>query len=122
MESNFINPEFKGAQPIACIRGPRETRDGDFSGQEILDEIAASRPDVGIVTVAPEVDGVLDLLPEPPAEDAELSAWVERQLSERAAARARRDFAAADAIRKALDGKGIVLEDTAAGTRWKRAR
>lgn len=64
MESNFINPEFKGAQPIACIRGPRETRDGDFSGQEILDEIAASRPDVGIVTVAPEVDGVLDLIPE----------------------------------------------------------
>jgi N-acetylglucosamine-6-phosphate deacetylase len=64
MESNFINPEFKGAQPLACIRGPRETREGDFSGQEILDEIAVSRPDVGIVTLAPEVDGVLELIPE----------------------------------------------------------
>jgi N-acetylglucosamine-6-phosphate deacetylase len=64
MESNFINPEFKGAQPLACIRAPRENREGDFSGQEILDEIAASRPDVGIVTLAPEVDGVLELIPE----------------------------------------------------------
>jgi N-acetylglucosamine-6-phosphate deacetylase len=64
LESNFINPDFKGAQPLACIRTPRETRDGDFSGQEILDEIAASRPDVGIVTVAPEMDGVLELIPE----------------------------------------------------------
>jgi N-acetylglucosamine-6-phosphate deacetylase len=64
MESNFINPDFKGAQPLACIRGPRETREGDFSGGEILDEIAASRPDVGIVTLAPEVDGVLELIPE----------------------------------------------------------
>jgi len=64
LESNFINPEFKGAQPLACIRAPREAREGDFSGQEILDEIAASRPDVGIVTLAPEVDGVLELIPE----------------------------------------------------------
>ncbi|HEY0876498.1 MAG TPA: N-acetylglucosamine-6-phosphate deacetylase [Vicinamibacterales bacterium] len=64
MESNFISPDFKGAQPLACIRKPRETRVGEFSGQEILDEIAASRPDVGIVTVAPEVDGVPELISE----------------------------------------------------------
>lgn len=64
LESNFINPEFKGAQPQQCIRRPHETPEGDFSGPEILDEIAAARPDVGIVTVAPEIDGVLDLIPE----------------------------------------------------------
>lgn len=63
LESNFINSEFKGAQPERCIRAPRETREGDFSGQEILDVIAAARADVGIVTVAPEIDGVLDLIP-----------------------------------------------------------
>ncbi len=32
------------------------------SGAEILEEIAAARPDVGIVTVAPELDGALDLI------------------------------------------------------------
>lgn len=64
LESNFINPDFKGAQPLTCIRRPADAPDGDFSGREILDEIAASRPDVGIITMAPEIDGVLELIPE----------------------------------------------------------
>jgi N-acetylglucosamine-6-phosphate deacetylase len=64
LESNFINPEFKGAQPLTCIRAPGEAPDGGFSGRDILDEIAAARPDVGIVTVAPEIDGVLELISE----------------------------------------------------------
>ena len=37
-------------------------REGEFTGAEILEEIAAARPDVGIVTVAPELDGGLDLI------------------------------------------------------------
>jgi cysteinyl-tRNA synthetase len=40
----------------------------------------------------------------------------------RKAARARRDFAAADQIRKALEEKGIVVEDTPQGARWKKLR
>ena len=63
LESNFINPDFKGAQPDACIRRPHQVADGDFSGQDILDEIARAAPDVGIITVAPEIDGVLELIP-----------------------------------------------------------
>ena len=62
LESNFINSDFKGAQPEDCIRAPREARAGDFTGPDILAEIAAARADVGIVTVAPEIDGVLDLI------------------------------------------------------------
>jgi cysteinyl-tRNA synthetase len=47
--------------------------------------------------------------------------WVEGLVAEREAARKRRDFARADAIRVELAGKGIVVEDTTAGPRWKKA-
>ena len=41
---------------------------------------------------------------------------VEKLVAERDAARKRRDFAASDAIRKRLDGAGILLEDRKDGT------
>jgi cysteinyl-tRNA synthetase len=47
-------------------------------------------------------------------------AEIEQLMAARRAARARRDFAEADRIRKDLEARGILLEDTAAGTRWKR--
>jgi N-acetylglucosamine-6-phosphate deacetylase len=63
LESNFINPEYKGAQPLTCLRLPRgASPDGEFTGDEILTVIAADRASVGIVTVAPELDGALDLI------------------------------------------------------------
>ncbi len=68
------------------------------------------------------VNGVLDIVPEPAEVDDALGAWVEERLAARREARARRDFAAADAIRGELDGKGIAIEDTPQGTRWKKVR
>jgi N-acetylglucosamine-6-phosphate deacetylase len=73
LESNFINPEYKGAQPQSCLRLPRQdsARRSDeakaagaatWTGADILAEIASARPDVGIVTLAPELDGALDLI------------------------------------------------------------
>jgi cysteinyl-tRNA synthetase len=47
-------------------------------------------------------------------------AAIERQIAERNAARRRGDFASADNIRNALLSAGVILEDTKAGTRWKR--
>jgi N-acetylglucosamine-6-phosphate deacetylase len=66
LESNFISPDYKGAQPLECLRTPAasgsDRGQGSWTGDDILREIAAARPDVGIVTVAPEIDGVLDLI------------------------------------------------------------
>ena len=45
---------------------------------------------------------------------------IERLIEERHAARRRRDFAAADRVRDELAARGVLLEDSSAGTRWKR--
>ena len=48
--------------------------------------------------------------------DAQIDALVE----ERTQAKKTRNFARADAIRKELGDKGIILEDSKDGVRWKR--
>ena len=68
------------------------------------------------------IDGVLDVVPERAAADAGLASWVEERLEARRAARGRRDFAAADGIRAELEGRGVQIEDTPGGTRWRVAR
>ncbi len=45
---------------------------------------------------------------------------IERLIAERDEARASKDFARADEIREQLLAQGIVLEDSATGTRWRR--
>jgi cysteinyl-tRNA synthetase len=48
-------------------------------------------------------------------------AEIERLIEQRAAAKKARDFAAADAIRRDLAERGIVLQDSAQGTTWVKA-
>jgi len=73
LESNFINPDYKGAQPIGCLRTPssalsvgrddeRSSAGEDFSGADILRVIEAAGPDVGIVTLAPELSDAMTLI------------------------------------------------------------
>jgi cysteinyl-tRNA synthetase len=46
---------------------------------------------------------------------------IEALIEERIAARKARNFARSDEIRDMLKEKGVILEDTPQGTRWKRA-
>ena len=68
LESNFISPEFNGAQPLSCLRSPvaqvapAATVAAAFSANDILRVIAMHRASVGIVTLAPELPGGMELV------------------------------------------------------------
>jgi cysteinyl-tRNA synthetase len=68
------------------------------------------------------INAVLDLAPDREIQDPELAEWVEARIRARREARARRDFVEADRIRTELSERGIAVEDTAGGTKWKRVR
>jgi len=72
LESNFINPDWNGAQPRRCLRLPPRGREkpgetgeekgGAYSAGDILAVIAQHRKAAGIITLAPELPGGLDLV------------------------------------------------------------
>jgi cysteinyl-tRNA synthetase len=71
----------------------------------------------GLLDAIKHVDSVLDLLPAP---EAALDADIEKLIEARNAARANRDFKESDRLRDQLLEMGIILEDGAGGTRWRR--
>ncbi|HEX7048625.1 MAG TPA: cysteine--tRNA ligase [Longimicrobiales bacterium] len=94
-------------------------------GNAALDRAAAfAAPDLEAARDALDridsVLGVLALARAATAVDRDFAAWVETLLARRQDARARRDFAAADALRDELAAAGVVVEDTPQGPRWKR--
>lgn len=64
------------------------------------------------------VFGILELALRTESVDDDLASWVEAKIVERKEARAAKEWAQADAIRDELTARGVVLEDTAQGTRW----
>ncbi len=64
LESNFINPEWNGAQPAACLRiaGGAGAHGAEFRASDILAVIASHPSQVGIVTLAPELPGGIELV------------------------------------------------------------
>lgn len=76
LESNFLNPEYRGAQPLECLRmpvapdtlrpaaaaAPQDGSPATFAAADILGVVDRHRPDVGIVTLAPEIAGGLELV------------------------------------------------------------
>ncbi len=80
-----------------------------------------------IAKTAGEIRGVLSILGCDPADpvfatsksnDSAMDGLIKLALEQREAARARKDFAAADAIRDQIAALGVVVEDTPNGPRW----
>src|SRR6059036_2230248 len=65
------------------------------------------------------VTDVLDVLPTARSADPALARWVKERIVARAQARKSKDFKAADAIRAELLAKGVEIEDTPQGTKWR---
>jgi cysteinyl-tRNA synthetase len=110
----------------------KEAMDDDFGTPEamaVLFELA-NKVNSGEKKLAGQLKalgGVLGLLQRDPAaflqaKPAGVSEeWIADKIAEREAARKRKDYAAADRIRKELLDQGIVLEDKGGKTAWRRA-
>ena len=125
---------------LASVRGMRigfeEAMDDDLNVPEAMGIVFSGLRDVnrvldtGAVTaetqrtlrhLLDEIDGVLGVFAlvardRQTAPDAQEQQWLEQ----RAAARAARDFAQSDQLRIQLASRGIEVEDTPQGQRWKR--
>lgn len=77
LESNFISADYLGAQPRSCLRAApvsgskvpgsqgskvQDIAEREFTGEDILSVIDAHREQVGIITLAPEIEGGTDLV------------------------------------------------------------
>ena len=113
----------------------RAAMDDDFNTAEamaVLFDLSAEANRSGDATVAGELRalaGVLGLLERSPedflkgrAQAGGLDdAQIEALIAQRVAAKKARDFATADRVRDELKQQGVILEDSAAGTTWRRA-
>ncbi len=98
------------------------------------EEKAADKPQVAarVAGFLREIGGPLGLLQEKPRDFLQRTtgkvgeqleaAEIESLIAERSAARKERNWAEADRVRDLLDEKGIVLKDSADGTKWQRKR
>ena len=84
----------------------------------LTDEKRISKSDASkTIEMMNEFDSVLGLLKR---EELILDEEVKVLIEKRVTARKEKDFKLADQIRKDLEKKGIILEDTSEGTKWKR--
>jgi cysteinyl-tRNA synthetase len=80
----------------------------------------AGSPGAGVALSALDrAMGVLDVLPTAKTADATLGEWIAGRLAARDKARKTKDFKEADRIRAELRAKGVEIEDTPAGTKWR---
>ncbi len=62
---------------------------------------------------------VLDVLPTAKSVATELEGWIRERVAARDKARKSKDFTQADRIRAELASRGVEIEDTPSGTKWR---
>ncbi len=121
-------------EAVALVQSFFDAMDDDFNtpvAVSALFELATllnKSKDAALAAVLRQLAGALGLLGRVPTEFLQAATGsaglgpveIEILIAERAAAKKARDFAKADQIRDDLLGKGVVLEDSAAGTTWRR--
>jgi cysteinyl-tRNA synthetase len=106
----------------------KQAMDDDFGTPEAVAELhllanEAFRGDsqaAGQLKALGAVLGILQRDAEAFLQGGDADAWVLERIAAREAARKRKDFKAADDIRRELSDKGIVLEDKGGKTTWRR--
>ncbi len=108
-----MDDDFEISETLAAIFEFVRVINGFIKTGEALPEDLAS-----ILEVFKKFDSVLAVM-EPL--DTLVDSEIEALIKERDQARASKDFKRSDEIRIELQKRGILLEDSASGTRWKRA-
>jgi cysteinyl-tRNA synthetase len=125
-DSAKIHKAVDWSEPHA--RRFKEAMDDDFGTPEAVAVLfdLANRINAGEKALAPQLralGGVLGLLQRDAQEflqGGQAQSWITDAIAAREAARKRKDYPEADRIRKELLDKGIVLEDVAGRTTWRR--
>ncbi len=110
MEDDFNTPE---AVAVLFDLANEVNRSGERDTAVLLKSLAAI---VGLLQRSPD-----EFLKAAPAADDWTSERVQAEIDARVTAKKSKNYAEADRIRNALLDAGIVLEDTAKGTTWRRA-
>ncbi|MCI4368296.1 MAG: cysteine--tRNA ligase [Thermoplasmata archaeon] len=112
-----LSDDFNTREAIATLFG-WSRRAGEFVGDRAKLSGAALSQLLAPYQWAEEVLGIFEpLTPTPPSTGAD--ALVTVALEARKRARERGDFSEADRIREALKAAGVLVEDSAQGTRWE---
>jgi cysteinyl-tRNA synthetase len=119
-----MNDDLGVPQALAVVHGA--VREGNTALVEndkgvVVERLQAVRRMLGVLGLDPVTQWASGGAAEAGLHEV-VDALVKVALEQRAAARARSDYAAADAIRTQLAEAGIVVEDTPAGARWQLRR
>ncbi len=113
---NALDDDLNTAEALAAaFEYIRDTNTAMDAGEFRADDVAGAQKFLRVF------DAVFDVLNASVPKGGLSDEEIDKLVAERVAAKKSKNFARADEIRNELAGKGIILEDTKEGVRWKRS-